>query len=61
MHGETFFTVQNSHGHANKVFEMYKQFGHSPSKRFASRAIVHFVYSFNTPVPFMVVKQVKHK
>jgi hypothetical protein len=54
------FTVQNSHGHAKEVFEIYTQFGHAPSKRFASHAIDHFVYSFNTPVPLMVVKEVKH-
>jgi hypothetical protein len=30
------------------------KFGHAPSKRFASHAIVHVVYSFKTPVHFMV-------
>ena len=55
------FAVQNSQGHANKIFEIYTQFGHAPSKRFASHAIVHFVYSFDTPVHFMVVIQVKNK
>jgi hypothetical protein len=44
--------VQNSQGHVEKVFEIYTQFGHTPSKRFASHALVHFVYCFNTPVHF---------
>jgi hypothetical protein len=35
----TLFALQNSHGHTEKFFEIYREYGQAPSKRFASPAL----------------------